>query len=513
MRVNSSAKNIIIGVISQIVIIFLGFVSRKVFIDSLGAEYLGINGLLTNVLSMLALVESGIGASIIYSLYKPLANNDKSKVIALIQLFKKAYAIIAVGILILSIIIYPLVIRVMDVNDTIPSIEIVYLIFVLKNIVTYLNAHKVSLINADQKGYIVTTINIGFQIIVTLIKIFILIKTQNFLLYLIIELFMFIGQSFYISIIVNKRYPYIKTTEKYPLDKQEKLTIKNNVKALFLHNIGSFCIFGTDNILISAYVGLVTVGLYSNYTMILGQLNSLISSILDGIGSSVGNLLATESTFKSYSIFKVIYLINFWICSISVIFLYNLVEPFINWWIGKGYLLDSVTFIILLINFYITGMRSSIFTFKSKAGIFVKDKYFPLVEAAINLVISIILVKTIGLAGIFLGTTISTLSTVFWNVPRLVYKDVFHVSLILYFTKYLYYFGITLITCVITTYFSNLIEGENIFSLIKKGFICLTIPNLIYLIIFYKSKEVTYIKSILLNITSGLKMKLNSRTF
>lgn len=510
MRVNNSAKNIRIGVISQIVIIFLGFVSRKVFIDSLGAEYLGINGLLTNVLSMLALVESGIGASIIYSLYKPLATNDKSKVIALIQLFKKAYTIIALAILILSIIIYPFVLRIMDVSNTIPSIEIVYLIFVLKNMVTYLNAHKVSLINADQKGYIITTINMGFQIVVTLVKIFVLLKTQNFLLYLIIELLMFIVQTVYISIIVNKRYPYIKTAENYPLDKQETLIIKNNIKALFLHNIGSFCIFGTDNILISAYVGIVTVGLYSNYTMILGQLNSLISSILDGIGSSVGNLLAIESTFKSYSIFKVIYLINFWICSISVIFLYNLVEPFINWWIGKGYLLDSITFTILLINFYITGMRSSILTFKSKAGIFVQDKYFPLVEAAINLVISIILVKTIGLAGIFLGTTISTLSTVFWNVPRLVYKNVFQVSLILYFTKYIYYFGITLFTCVITTYFSNLIEGENIFSLIKKGLICLTIPNLIYLIIFYKSKEVTYIKSTLINITSGVKIKLNS---
>jgi O-antigen/teichoic acid export membrane protein len=494
MRIKNSIKNIITGVLSQIILALLGFISRKVFLDSLGVEYLGVNGLLTNVLSMLALVEGGIGVSIIYNLYKPLAENDRKRVIALIQLYRKAYGIIAIFVLVLSIILFPFVKNLLSDEASISGTTIIYFLFVIKSMISYFNAHKWSLINADQKGYVLVRMNLIFQIATTVAKIIVLIATQNYIFYLLIEFFIFAVQTWVNGTVVEKRYSYIKTKIKYSIDMHTKENLKKNVKALFLHNIGGFLVFGTDNILIASFIGLATIGIYSNYTMIIDQIAALIKPILGGIGASVGNLIATEGTEKNYFIFNVIFLLNFWIYSLSIILLLNLLEPFISWWLGKQYLLENLTFIVILINFYLTGMRTTIATFKNKAGLFVQDKYAPLLEGAINLVASLILVKFFGLVGIFLGTTISTLATVFWTQPVIVFKNIFKRSVSSYFIKYFGYGLLTLLTCFITSFISNqlVVEGGFI-SLIEKGIICLIIPNIIYFIVFFRKKEFEYL--------------------
>ena len=298
--------------------------------------------------------------------------------------------------------------------------------------------------------------------------------------------------------IVNERYPYIKTKKKYSLDLETKDNIVTNVKAMFLHNIGGYCVYGTDNLLISSFVGVKFVGFYSNYTMIIDQLAALITPVLGGIGAGVGNLIATEDSNKTYSIFKVTYLVNFWIYSFACIFLFNLLEPFIDWWLGKGLLLDDVTFIFILINFYLNGLRTSISTFKSKAGLFTQDKYIPIIEGIINLVSSIILLKYFGLVGVFMGTTISTVTIQLWNQPRIVYKELFNIPLIEYFKKYIYYVLITLIVGTITTFLcNNCVYGSGFLSLILKGLICVIVPNLIYISLFYKTEEFKYLLDVL----------------
>lgn len=501
MRIKNSFYNISITIFSQVVIALLGFLSRKIFLESLGSEYLGINGLLTSVLGILGLIESGIGVSIVYNLYKPLALNDVPQIISLVQLYKKAYRVISLIVFILSILIFPIVILTIDINVSYSYIFIIYCVFVIKNIVTYLFAYKFCIINADQKGYILSRNNLIFNIIMMAIRIVVLSITKNYLLYLVMEVIVLIIQNLVNSFIVNRRYPYLLTKKKYNLEKSIKNSIVGNVKAIFLHNIGSYCVFGTDNLLISTLVNISTVGLYSNYTLVTGQLVGIISPIVGGLSHSIGNLLASENDKRSYSIFNVTYLINFWIYSIVIIFLYNLLEPFICWWIGKEYLLNRFIFITMLVNIYITGMRSSISIFKTKAGIFREDKYFPLIEALINLISSIILAKYLGLLGIILGTTISTLSIVFWNVPRLVYRNVFKVSVKKYFEKYIIYTIITILVCGLTTLICNyFILGYSFISLIKRGIICLVIPNIIYLILFYNTEEVKYLRESILSL-------------
>lgn len=501
MRTKNSIKNISVGLLSQMIITFLGFISRKVFLDNLGSEYLGINGLMSNVLSMLGLVESGIGVSIVYNLYKPLAENDEKAVISLVQLYKKAYEVLAIIVFLLSLIIYPIMLRLMNKNINSSYITIVYFIFVFKNMLSYLYAHKWSLINADQKGYVLTGINIVFNTVTLLARIAILNFTKSYILYLIIEIILLLIQNIFNGSIVNKRYPYIKTFKKYEVEYEVKNNIKKNVKALFLHNIGSYCVNGTDNILISTFVNLKTVGLYSNYTMIIAQVTSLLTPILNGINASIGNLIATENKEKNFEIFNVTYFVNFWLYSFNTIFLFNLLEPFLTWWLGDGYLIDRMTFVIVLVNFYISGMRSSISTFKNKAGIFAQDKYVPLIESVINLGTSILLAKYFGLVGIFIGTTISTLCTVFWNVPRLVYKNVFNKPLKNYFKKYFQYLIFTIVVGTITTVTCNRLgESSSFISLCIRGGICIFIPNIIYGILFYRSKEFKYLLNVYKNI-------------
>lgn len=498
MRVKNSMKNVAISIFSQVIMIILGFMTRKIFLDNLGTEYLGINGLLTSVISMLGLVESGIGISIVYNLYKPLAENDNEKVIALVQLYKKLYGILAIIILALSVVIYPFISILIDNSENIKYLGIVYFIFVVKNIISYLNAHKWSLINADQKAYMLAKYTLIFQIITTIAKVIILIVTKNYVAYLVIEVMLFAIQNIVNGRVVEKRYPYIKTRQKYNVEKEIKSNIIINVKALFLHTIGSYCVFGTDNILISAFINVKTVGLYSNYSLILTQVNTLFAPIINGLEASIGHLIATESQEKNYEIFKITYLINFWVYSLGAIILWNLIEPFISWWIGSQYLLDKFTLIILIINFYINGLRGSIGTFKNKAGLFTQDKYMPLIEATINLGVSLILVKYIGLAGIFIGTTISTISIVFWNVPRIAYKYVFKRNVLEYFKTYFKYLILTIVVGSLTTGICNVVvSGYSFTALILRGIICVTIPSILYLVIFYKTDEFKYIYNII----------------
>ncbi|WP_415316445.1 lipopolysaccharide biosynthesis protein, partial [Clostridium perfringens] len=282
--------------------------------------------------------------------------------------------------------------------------------------------------------------------------------------------------------------------------------INKNVRAMFLHNIGGYLVFSTDNILISSFINVSTVGLYSNYTMIIGQLSGLLSPVISGIGASVGNLIATENEEKIYEIFKTTFFISFWIYSFATIFLYNLLEPFINWWIGEGYLLNKFVFLVVLLNFYINGMRSVIGTYKSKAGLFVQDKYMPALEGVVNLVMSLILIKYLGLVGVFLGTTISTLIIPFWNQPRIVYKELLKKSVSKYFITYLVYLMIMLGVGWITANGCNLIvSGYSFTSLIVRGVVCVIIPNTIYFILFFNTREFQYLWISIKNQINNLK--------
>ncbi|NQX66767.1 hypothetical protein HQN90_11600 [Paenibacillus alba] len=507
MRTKNSLINIGVGLGNQLIITFLSFFSRTVFIHTLGLDYLGVNGLFTNILAMLSLAEAGIGSSIIYNLYKPVADQDKDKILMLMKLYKKAYLAIAVVVLVLGLAVLPFL-NFFVKESSVSHIHLIYLVFLINTVTPYLFQYKSSFLNVNQKGYIITGLFSVSSILSTCLKIAILYTTQNYLVYLIIDSVITITNNIILSMIVDKLYPFLKEKIAGKIDSLTKSNLIKNIKAIILQNVGSYLIFGTDNLIISYYVSVAAVGLYSNYFMLIDICRTFINQIFNNIYHSVGNLVAKETKERIYSVYKVTMLLNFWLYSLFAIVLFITIEPFITLWIGSQFLMDKLVLIVLVITFYERGMRNSITTVKTTAGIFHEDRYVPLCQAAVNLVFSIILVKSIGIAGVFIGTLISAMLVPFWTTPYFVYKKVFQLSVLRYFVRYFYYAAIGVGTCLLTEFFAHLIDVHSILTFGAKALLCLLVPNLVYILIFHRSDEFKYLARIAIGILMKVQRKV-----
>lgn len=512
MRTKYSLINISFGLGNQIIITLLSFISRTVFIGALGVEYLGINGLFTNILAMLTLAEAGIGASIVYSLYRPVAEDDQVKINVLMNFYRKAYLVIALVVLVLGLSLMPfLQYFIKDTN--VDGVYLIYSIFLLNTVSPYFYVHKSSFLNVCQKGYIVTGIYTISAIITTCLKIGILYYTQNYILYLAIDSAINIVTAILLAIIVNKMYPFLKNKVTSDLDNETKTSIRENIKAIILQNIGNYLVFGTDNIIISSFISVTAVGIYSNYNMLIEISRNFIKQVFKNIYHSVGNLVVSENKEKVYKIYKVYRLVNFWLYSFFAITLAILIEPLIILWLGSEFLMSKSVLLLIIIIFYEQGMRNSITTVKTTSGIFHQDRYAPLCQAAINLVISIILVQYIGIAGVFTGTIVSALFVPFWRTPYLVYKNVFSKPVYQYFSTYFSYVLLGVGAYLLTNFICSFIRINSFLDLILEGLICLSVPNLIYISVFYRTSEYKYLLVIFRKVLTVVvdKMKLSKK--
>lgn len=505
MRTKSSLKNTLASILSNLVTILIGFISQAIFIKILGTEYLGINGLFNNIISMLGIVELGIGSAIIYNLYKPIEKKEIETIKSLMSFYKKSYNIIAIIVLLLGICLIPFLgffIEEVTVNI---NIQLVYLLFIIDIVCSYLLSYKRSILYADQKNYIINIVHMLYLIILNSLQLVILYITKNYYLYLIIKIIMRILENIVISIIANKKYFYLKDKNITKLDSKIEKDIFKKVKALFFHKIGAFIILGTDNIIISKFLGLATVGLYSNYYMIINSVQTLFNQAITALTPSVGNMLVTESKEKIYDTFKKVRFINFWISTTTGVALLILMEPFIKIWIGSNYLLTSTVLSVLVFNYFQTMMRSSYMTFKEAAGIFHEDRYVPLIESTLNIIFSCILVKLIGLPGVFIGTIISGLALWCYSYPKYVYHELFNRSYQDYLKETLAYITLFILIAVSSLYFTKLFAiNSNFLRLITNALIAILIPNIIMVIIFAKTTNFKYFKSLLLKITKKI---------
>lgn len=494
-RTQNSIKNSIVSVISQVFIILISFIGRTFFIKFLGSEYLGINGLFTDILSILSFAELGVGTAIIYSLYKPISDKDEKKISAYVNLYATTYRIIGFIILIIGIMIIPFLpylIKDFEQYTTI-NIRLIYILFLLNSSMTYFYSYKRSLIVANQKKYIDSINRIVCLVFLNIVQIFILYITKNYILYLCIQILFSILENVSITIIANKLYPFINNYKKERLNNNEKKELIKNVKSLVLHKIGSTLVSNTDNLLISAYIGLNIVGIYSNYSMIITAIKTVLNQMFASITASVGNLNVEENNEKSYNIFSLILFTNFWIVCIITTLIIAVLNDFIIIWLGEEYLLSLPILIAIVINFFLYEMRQTLFIYKNTYGLFQYDRYVPIIEAIINLVVSIVFLRIWGIMGIFIGTIISTLTTCFWVEPYFLYKKKFNKNLMKYFKQYFMYVVITIVIIIITTGIGNsIVPQHNIFLFILKAVICFIIPNLILIIIFHKTKELKY---------------------
>jgi len=493
MRTETSIKNAVVAFFGQLLGILLSFISRSVFVWILNTEYLGVNGLFTDVLSILSLAEMGFGTAIVYSLYKPLAVKDEQKIKALMNFYAFTYKIVGSIVLTLGLCLLPFLKLIIKDAPNISNLNLIYLLFLFNSVATYTFAYKRSLIIANQKNYIVTLYRRLFFAIVTILQIFALIMTKNFILYLMISIIFSLIENIVVSRKADKMYPILKKLNDEKLEEADKKELLKNVKALAFHRLGAVAVDGTDNILVSSFVGIIWVGLYSNYLLIVTAIYSILNTVFDSITASIGNLNAIESKEKSYDVYTSILFINFWIVGFCTIALWILLNPFITLWLGNKYLMNGLIVTLIVLNFYIRGMRKTTLIFKDAFGLFWNDRFKPILELIVNLTSSIILVQYFGIIGILFGTMISTLTTAFWIEPYVLYKNGFHKHVRDYFIRFGCYFLILILAAFVTKFVCSYFEMITIPNLIIQIFICLIIPNSIFLAILFWTKEFKYV--------------------
>ncbi|WP_379137752.1 lipopolysaccharide biosynthesis protein [Paenibacillus sp. sgz500958] len=508
MRVRNSIINIITGIGNQLIITLLSFVSRTVFINSLGIEYLGVNSLFTNILMMLTLSEAGIGASIMYSLYKPVAENDTERIKRLMRLYRNAYMVIALVVMLLGLSVLPFLNDIVR-DQSVQHLHVIYLIFLVNTVAPYFFSYKNAFLSVNQKNYIVTAAFSINSILSALIKISILYFTSNYILFLIVDSIMTISTAAILNMIANRKYPYLKEKAAGKLDPETKSDIVKNVKAIVIQNIGSFLILETESILISIFVSVSAVGLYSNYKMLIDISRTFINQVFQNLYHSVGNLVSSESKEKVYSVYKVMQLLSFWLYSLLAIVLFVTIEPFIKVWIGQKFLLPSYVLMLLLLLFFERGMRNPITTIKTTAGIFHEDRFVPLAQAGIGLTVSIILVQQIGIAGVFTGSLMGTLAMPFWTTPYLVYTKVFRLPVSHYYRAYLGYTATGFAALGVAWYAGEWITPGGFAGVVLKALLSFIVVNLVYVLIFRRREEFTYLASVAKGILGRVSTKMS----
>lgn len=504
-RTANSIRNIMTGFMGQGIQLILGFVNRLVFIRCLNAEYLGVNGLFTNILSMLSLAELGIGTAIVYELYRPLAEKDEDKIASLVKIYKKAYCGIGFFIAIIGLGLIPflniLIAEPPKINE---NLVLIYCIFLFNTASSYFFSYKSSVLTADQKNYLVVGINYIVVFIQSILQIVILLATKNFILYLICQSAGTLIYNIIISRVADARYPSIRKKNIKPLEEKDRKDLFKNIKALVIIKIGGVLVNSTDNIIISSIKGLAATGLNSNYTLLTNTLNSILQQLFNGITASVGNLNAIEKKEKKKSMFKVINFLNFWLFAWATIAFIILANDIITICFGTRYLLNQNIVIISAINFYVVGMQNAVWTYKTTMGLFDYGKYLVAGTGIINIILSIVLGKQWGLFGILLATLISRMITNVWYDPYAVFKYGFKEKPVEYLEIYVKYVVIGIITFFITKIISESLSMTLFITFIWKLTCCIIIPNILFIIIFFKKEEMKYLKIKIKNI---LKMR------
>ena len=492
MRSKNATMNIIIGFSGQILNLILNFILRKIFVIELGMDNLGVQGLFSNMITVLSLAELGIGSAIVYSLYKPLAEKDEEKIRQIMHLYHKAYTVIAGIVFLLGICLIPFLQVIVKEHGNVPHLKLIYMLYVMNATATYLLSYKRSIIIADQKAYVVNLIDNGFLILTVIVQCIFMILTKSFVVYMMVQIALTVIKNILITIEAHRRYPLLKIKAKEKLPKAEMGLLYKNINALFLYKISSVVITATDNIIISTFLGVRMVGIYSGYSLIIQGVTNLLVQMFNALTASVGNLSLEDDKEKRYFIFNIIELFSFWCYGFCTVCLWQLLNPFITCWLGEEYLLNNGVVALLVLIFYISGMLTSLRVFRNGFGLFRQGKMRPVVESIVNIAVSIVLVQKLGLVGVFLGTIISRLTVTFWLDPHVVFKYALERHTAPYYKRYVVRLGILLGIMGITTGICSFITLTGIWEIALKLVICLIVPNVIYLMIYGRSKEFRY---------------------
>lgn len=497
-RTTSTIKNIGYALIGQFLGTLTVFISRIFFLKVLSTDYLGLNGLFTNILTVLSFAELGFGTAITFSLYNPLVNDDKEKIKSLMYLYKIIYRYVTVIIFVIGSILTPFLKYLIADMPDISDIYVIYLLYVINTSISYVCSYKKTLVIADQNRYIATFYRYFCYIFLNIIQTIVLLIFRNYIIYMIIQIFFTFLENYLISKKADKMYPYLLDKNVKKLGDNEKKDLFKNTKAMLMHKIGGILVNSTDNIILSKYVGLSSVGIYSNYLIIKQALISITGQIFNATSAGIGNLCAdNESNEKKVQVFYNLNFASFVIYSITSIGLVNVLVPFITLWIGEEYIFSTNINLMFILIYYITGMRNPVLTYREAMGLFYKDRYKAIIEAIVNLLFSIVLAKKIGTIGVLLGTLISSIGVSVWVEIHILFKYGFKLKPKHYIERYIVYFILTILMSIITNVICNKIAVQNLFfKVIINGVISVVTSIGCICILYRKTDEFKYFKEL-----------------
>ncbi len=489
-RTQKSVKNMTIGMLSQLFTLLLSFVSRTVFIKFLTAEYLGISGLFSNVLTVLSFAELGIGDAMTYAMYKPVKEDNRKLVNQLMVVYKKAYTGIAVVVgaigLGLSFFLSFIIAEPPDIPE---SLQLIFWLYVVNNMASYILTYKKSILIAYQENYIVSEVQQIASLIQQIAQMIVLCFTKQYILYLIIQILCTILNNIIISVVVKKRYPWINEKDGEELPQEVSKEIFKNVKALSISKIAGVVSNGSDNIIISKFVGLSSVGVASNYTMIINSLNGILWNGLSSLTSSFGNFNVDSTIGQRRKLFNELFLCSYWLYGFMTIGIITLANSFVQLWVGSNYLVPQGVVLALVLITYISGVNFPVYTYQSTLGMFDKMKIPYVLFAVFNILLSILLGKNWGLFGVYIATSITRLCTSEVSSGYYVYRYGLKLSPLKYLKKYVIYFLILILNILVTNYAVSLVQIAGIIGFSIKVVTCTVVCNAIYFVCFFRTTE------------------------
>lgn len=441
MRTEKVVKNIYYDYLGNILTIIISFILKTAFIYALGKEYLGLNGLFSNILTMLSLAELGLGSAITYELYKPIAERNNDRIYVLMRFYRNAYRTIGGIILFLGLCIAPFLKYIVNFESkTNLNYHGIYLLFLMNTVISYFfNAYKITLFIAAQKKYVTKKIEYLLTIGQTVFQIVVLVCFKDYYLYLVIGIIRSILQNYIVARMADKEFPVLREKKNLTMSMSDKKNIYQNVFALALYKVSGVVVTSTDNIIISAFINTSILGCYSLYNYLITTVKSCIGILFDSLVSAVGDLNATEDASNKKNIFDIIFFSSFVLYGISSLGLWQISTLFIEEWAGEEYILSGVTILLMTMAFLISGLENATYIFRTACGLFNEAKFRPVASAVINLMVSLVLVRTIGIDGVFIGTIVSRIVTYLIIDPRIVFKKIFNLSSVEYYKQYIVY--------------------------------------------------------------------------
>lgn len=435
MDKKKSILNVSVSVSFKIITMVMVIVVKRLLIQTCGNEVNGLNALYLSIVGFLAVAELGVGSAITFCMYKPIVDGDEEKVAALYRLFHRLYCAIGIIITLIGIGISPFICylavdyALLDVN-----LQLTFVLMLLSVVLSYFFGSKTALINAYKNNYITSAITSGGIILQYILQIVVLLYTKSFSVYLVCRTLAVLVQWCVTEIVARKKHASI-LTRSARIDCETKKELSKNIKAMFMHKIGYVLVNTVDSVIISMFVGVIALGEYSNYTTILASLTGVINLVFTSLTSIVGHLYVEKSNDTARKYCETLHLLNFAIGVIFYLGYYAIIDDLIAIMFGANLIVDRSIAFVITINGFVQFMRSCINVFRDATGTFYYDRWKPLAEGVANIVMSILLVKWIGVAGVIVATIITNLVICHVIEPYVLYKNAFSVNPTKYYLK------------------------------------------------------------------------------